>query len=1725
MKILRFLKRQSKALHLFMLMLLAAPMYVSAQQTLTIYPDATGSSEYVPIQYIVASYLKCEYVIPADQLEAMEEGTISKMTFHLKQSASGLESHNFQVFLREVDDPHISSYYGTSGSTIVYEGPLDGSQSTMDVTFTTPYTYHGGNLLVGFYKPEGSSAWVNVEFYGETVSGACVQGYNFSSFGAVTTNQRNFIPKTTFTYTAANNTCPKPKNLAISNVTNTSATLSWTQTGDASYWDVFYTDNPNYKPTAYTHPQFANVTDNPFTMTGLPSGRTYYVYVRANCGDEVGDWSSPCTFLFAEQITLNDGTATNQYVPVAGYYVSYSNTYGEFVLPATDLQGLVHAEIRQLTFYTDSPTDVSWGELYYVLTLSEGDFTEFNTTTSFGQGQQCFSGKISVIGNEMTLTFSDPYVYEGGNLLFYYYTYKPGTVSNVRTNWLGMTTQNTPGYGSSHYKYYTSSGAYYSTEGMQSFLPKTTIYYAFPECVKPKGFEASDITPNTATLSWTALGEGQNWEIQYRKADETDYTTVEGAITNPYTLQGLEPSHGYVARVRAVCGNDSYSDWLETTFYTDCTPITLPYSYGFEDVEGGGFPPCWTRYSTIEGLPRVNESTYGTYTGTHSLYLNGTGDEYTVMAVLPQIPVDAQHPISGNEMVFYAAGYYDPTSCQVGVMTDPNDPETFELVQEVEIPNGWYGGIGFLKYKVSFANYTGNGTYIAIRKVKIEGEDYASLYVDDLEVRPISDCMEPADLTVTATTSTTATLQWTANGTETAWQIQYKFENDEWPDTYQTVNQNPFTLEGLTQGRAYRARVKAVCSATETSDWTDYCPFITACAVPFFEDFGDSRVDELSTRHFGWQQAAGILDEVLAGTTQLEFITYGWQSGSLNDFTDNGMQYYAGYSEECDLSSSYYQPWFITPIIELGEGYQLNFDMALKYNQSSSSGMDDNRFAVLVTEDNGATWAVLALWDNDGTQGRAYYDIPAILNEVNIALPSTYDNKTVRFAFYGESTVYNNGTNNVYIDNVNVTKCIRPELIVASNITTNSAVLDWTTHGETSWTLQYRIDGFGNWNTVSNITAHPYTLEGLVSPNTYQVRVKAHNAAGDSEWSNIAIFSTDCAPINLGPNETYEQHFDGLVFPDCWSKQTISGSGGWSQTYDFYSDDYYCMEAFCHNSNGSLLADLDMPQITVTSGLCITFHHSTAISSMAHITAFVTLPSLDYEHITLWDSDTDDLSAGVTTISLNDYVGETVYFTFEYSSTGWTEFYIYDVTLYNKNTFNNNTENGYWNETANWSKGTVPGAIESVVIAGEAIIPNDCVAHADEILISNKGSLTIADGGQLEHNNAGVVATVQKSITPYTIAANNGEDKPNGWYLIASPIQNAVEPSGSFISNNFDLYRFNQSNELEWENYLQYFYLSPYFKLHNGQGYLYANNGNGTNDVVTIEIEGQLQPWGEEVEVGLDYAPTASFTGWNLVGNPFAHDVTSYTTTNVESGCFRMNDTHDNVMVSEVSASDPLKPMEGFFVKATGTDASITFNASRRGATNWGEGSIYVDVLQDGMAVDRLIVKDNERSPLEKFSLNQYRTKVFAIRDHREMSIVSRQGNEQAISFKAEKDGTYAFKVNVENMDLAYLHLIDNLTSNDVDLLALRQAQGPAEYTFEAKTSDYASRFRLVFISNETDGPSTGSGAFAFVNNGDIIILGDVEGATLQVIDVMGRVIACRDAARHVSTTEMTPGI
>ena len=60
------------------------------------------------------------------------------------------------------------------------------------------------------------------------------------------------------------------------------------------------------------------------------------------------------------------------------------------------------------------------------------------------------------------------------------------------------------------------------------------------------------------------------------------------------------------------------------------------------------------------------------------------------------------------------------------------------------------------------------------------------------------------------------------------------------------------------------------------------------------------------------------------------------------------------------------------------------------------------------------------------------------------------------------------------------------------------------------------------------------------------------------------------------------------------------------------------------------------------------------------------------------------------------------------------------------------------------------------------------------------------------------------------------------------------------------------------------------------------------------------------------------------------------------------------------------------------------------------------------------------------------------------------------------------------------------------------------------------------------DGPSTGSGTvenFAFVSNGEIVITADICDASLQVIDMMGRIVMFGDAINRVSTSELSQGV
>ena len=220
------------------------PFTIADVSVLTVH-DKTSTSDYVPVYgYYAETYNKCEMVMPASELAAMKGGDINTMKFYLCTKASDSWGNAlYRVFLKEVDFTSFASpndsYQGTDGATIVYEGALDGTKDVMTISFTTPYFYKGGNLLIGIYEYIKGS-YKKASFYGEIVDGASIQGHNGSSLDAVSVNQRNFLPKTTFWYTKL----PATLVTLTDKATDNSATID---ANDGKFADVTLKDRTLYK--------------------------------------------------------------------------------------------------------------------------------------------------------------------------------------------------------------------------------------------------------------------------------------------------------------------------------------------------------------------------------------------------------------------------------------------------------------------------------------------------------------------------------------------------------------------------------------------------------------------------------------------------------------------------------------------------------------------------------------------------------------------------------------------------------------------------------------------------------------------------------------------------------------------------------------------------------------------------------------------------------------------------------------------------------------------------------------------------------------------------------------------------------------------------------------------------------------------------------------------------------------------------------------------------------------------------------------------------------------------------------------------------------------------------------------------------------------------------------------------------------------------------------------
>ena len=353
---------------------------------------------------------------------------------------------------------------------------------------------------------------------------------------------------------------------------------------------------------------------------------------------------------------------------------------------------------------------------------------------------------------------------------------------------------------------------------------------------------------------------------------------------------------------------------------------------------------------------------------------------------------------------------------------------------------------------------------------------------------------------------------------------------------------------------------------------------------------------------------------------------------------------------------------------------------------------------------------------------------------------------------------------------------------------------------------------------------------------------------------------------------------------------------------------------------------------------------------------------------------------------------------------------------------------------------------------------------------------------------------VEPATETYTLNIAGYGGNAGGYFLIASPV--TVDPATieGFTDGDFDLYYFDQEAQgTEWINYKNENGGINHFDLEPGKGYLYAHKIGG-------EFTLTGTPYTGDGTVTLSLAESGDYAGWNLVGNPFSE--IAYIVGNRK---FYTLNAEGTQLIPATNNS--IEAMEGVFVIATEDEETITFSTNGSSKAN---SQIVLDVTRNhGNVIDRAIVNFGE-GVLPKIQLFKHSTKVYITKDNQEFAIVnSANEGEIPVSFKASENGIYTFSVNTENVDMDYLHLIDNMTGADIDLMAT------PSYSFEAKVTDYTSRFRLVFSANE--GIEHGNESFAFFNGNEWIINNDGE-ATLQVVDMTGRVLSTETVNGNATT-------
>lgn len=810
---------------------------------------------------------------------------------------------------------------------------------------------------------------------------------------------------------------------------------------------------------------------------------------------------------WGDEITVADGTTTNQYVPFYGYYADQTGMRSQIIYLAADLEEMVGGTISKLTFYSSTS---SWtNTATFTLSLAEVDATSLSAIDGTTVLTLVKSGYTlsSNAGGKLEITFTDPFVYsEGKNLL----------VDLTMTN-----------KGSEKSKYYygvTASGASYLKYGSSgyttspNFRPKATFTYepgAAGGCAKPKALTKGAVTATSATFTWTAGGSETSWQwicLPAATAVDWNSSAVQTATSATATATGLSAETNYKFYVRANCDSEQSAE-VSKAFTTPCTGASLPYEQNFDGEATNTIPSCWAKFAYVSGDYSYPFVYSGGVTG-NCMYFYGGGATSAQTIILPPMA----EPTNTLLLSFSYKNSSTSTSygqAKIGYVTDPEDASTFVALTGGSLTRT----TSWTEVKKFALTGAPANSYIAIQ-LSGGGSYYNSqrLYIDDLKVSLPSSCTDPSGVSAVAASATSATVSWTENGSATAWNIQYSTDNFATHTDVNNVTTNPYTITGLSGNTTYKVRVQANCGS-EQSDWVVSEAFETPCEP---------------TTGIGW-----TADFAGASTGSAAGLPSCWVKNSTNSYPYI-YQYGARSNSRCLYfgGNSSNQPIAVLPPFseETNTLYvTLWYNNAYEYGDYSASSYGQLAIGYMTNPADASTFVAQELMPRVNMYKQA---------KVALTDAPAGSRVAIRYVSEGSSTGY------LFVDDIAITaipSCVDPSGVTGSATSTEEASISWTENGTaTAWQVRYSSDNGETWSDAVNASTNPFILTGLSAKTTYIAQVKAKCGEEEfSEWSaSSEPFSTPCPPQAASYSfgfETEEGALNG-AFPtsECWKRISSS---------------------------------------------------------------------------------------------------------------------------------------------------------------------------------------------------------------------------------------------------------------------------------------------------------------------------------------------------------------------------------------------------------------------------------------------------------------------------------------------------------------------------------------------------------------------------------------------------------